>query len=296
MLRYFTVLLALFLAACQGPQKETTMENEIDWQGHRGARGLFPENTLPAFAAALKNPKIQTLEMDVVVSKDGQVVVSHEPWMSAMICRLPGGAPIREEEERTHNIFKFTYSEIQQYDCGSKGHPWFPEQEKMSESKPLLSTVLSFAEAEAERLERPAPRYNIEIKSRPEWDSVFTPKPEIFARLVMHTVREAGLTERTCIQSFDPRALEEIHEIAPDQTTAFLVEEVGNPRIQITELSFRPDIYSPNHEGLTAEIVRQAHDLGMQVIPWTINETGRMQALLDMGVDGIITDYPNRIP
>src|SRR6267378_2929220 len=113
----------------------------FDIQGHRGARGLKPENTIPAFLTAL-DTGVTTLEMDVIVTRDKQVVVSHEPWMSAAICSDRAGKPINEKEEKKYNLYRMTYEEVKQFDCGSRGNVKFPEQEKMYAAKPLLSDVM----------------------------------------------------------------------------------------------------------------------------------------------------------
>src|SRR5258706_6841771 len=112
----------------------------FDIQGHRGARGLKPENTIPAFLTAL-DTGVTTLEMDVVITRDKQVVVSHEPWMSAGICTNAFGKPVKEKEEKKYNLYRMTYEEIKQFDCGSRGDVKFPGEGKMKAVKPLPSDV-----------------------------------------------------------------------------------------------------------------------------------------------------------
>jgi glycerophosphoryl diester phosphodiesterase len=267
----------------------------FDWQGHRGVRGLLPENTIPAFLHALTYPQIKTLELDVVVTKDRQLVVSHEPWMSATICHFPNGEVIEEEQEKEVKIIDLSLAEIQAFDCGSKHHTDFPEQQNIPAIKPGLLDVIAAAEAEALRLKRPLPYYNIEIKSSPEWDNIFTPEPQIFAQLVVQAIQEAGVSERVTIQSFDPRSLQAVHTLAPQQDLAYLVYEKANITEQLEQLGFQPGIYSPYYKLVTAKMIKKLHQLGIKVIPWTVNETNKMERLQSMGVDGIITDYPNRI-
>ncbi|RME94372.1 MAG: glycerophosphodiester phosphodiesterase, partial [Bacteroidetes bacterium] len=134
----------------------------IDWQGHRGARGLLPENTIPAFLLALEYPQIKTLEMDVVITQDQQVVVSHEPWMSALICSHSNGKPVSAEEAETLNIYQMTLAEVQSFDCGSRANPRFPTQQPQVGRKPSLAAVFAAADQRARTLERPLPHYNIE--------------------------------------------------------------------------------------------------------------------------------------
>lgn len=271
-------------------------ENEFDWQGHRGARGLLPENTIPAFLLALEYPKISTLELDVAVSKDGKLIVSHEPWFSHHICSDPEGQPLTEEAGKNLLIYQLTAEEIRQYDCGSRGNDRFPEQQKMKAYKPELSELVQAVEQRAKEMGRPLPRYNIEIKSEPDWDGIRTPDPETFASLVMETINTLGIKDRTCVQSFDTRPLEVIHRLDPDLTVAFLVGELESLEQNLAELSFTPTVYSPYYMLVTANMVKTLHERGMKIIPWTVNERDNMQSLMDLGVDGIITDYPDRIP
>lgn len=268
-------------------------EGKIDVQGHRGARGLKPENTIGGFIEALEQG-VSTLELDVVVSGDQLVVVSHEPWMSHQICLDAEGRAISREEARSHKLYKMDYDRIAEYDCGSLGNRKFPAQEKIKSSKPLLTNVIESVEAHitANGLERVA--YNIEIKSKEEWDGKLTPSPAEFAQLVYDVIMEAGVLDRSCIQSFDPRSLRAIRELNPELTTALLVNSMDGLQEQIDELGFTPDIYSPYHALVDEKLVKEVHELGMKIIPWTVNEKADMEKLVEKGVNGIITDYPNR--
>lgn len=270
--------------------------SSFDWQGHRGARGLYPENSIPAFKHALTYPQIKTLELDVVITKDQKVIVSHEPWMSATICRFPNQEDIPEEKEKELKIMELSLAEVQAFDCGSKPHSNFPEQQNSTVVKPSLAAMIAAAEMEALRLKRPLPYYNIEIKSRPDWDTIFTPEPALFVELVLSVVQEAGIRERTTIQSFDVRSLQAIHELDKQYSLAFLVYEDKSVDQHLEELGFHPAIYSPYYELVNKDMIDQLHASGIKVIPWTVNETSEMKRLQSLGVDGIITDYPDRIP
>jgi len=270
------------------------MTERFDWQGHRGARGLRPENTIPAFLKALEFP-VTTLELDVVISRDSQVVVSHEPWMSHHICQTLEGKPVTREQEDSLLLFKLPYQVIQRYDCGGRGNEAFPEQEAVSVAKPTLEAVVEAVQAYCRSNDRELPDFNIEIKSKPEWDGVKTPEPAAFARLVLGEVRELGIADRSCIQSFDVRSLQAVHRQAPEITTALLVANPGGIDSNLEELGYVPEIYSPYYKLVSANVVDTVHDRGMRIIPWTVNEVEEMEALIEMGVDGIITDYPNRV-
>lgn len=266
----------------------------IDWQGHRGARGLLPENSIPAFLEALQYP-ITTLELDVVISKDSQVVISHEPWLSPDICVRPDGGEIPEAEPPAYPILKLDYDEIKAFNCGQQA-PGFPEQQPMVVAKPLLAVMIDSVEQYCRENKRELPHYNIEIKSQEEWDDQLTPAPERFAALLLALLTDKGIADRTCIQSFDVRSLEAVHRQAPEMTTAYLVGTPGSIEAKLGMLSYQPPIYSPYYQLLTEATVAELHKKDMQVIPWTVNDPETMRQLLEMGVDGIITDYPNRIP
>jgi glycerophosphoryl diester phosphodiesterase len=274
----------------------------FDLQGHRGARGLAPENTLPAFRKAL-DLGVTTLELDVVISKDGKVVVSHEPWMSGTICRRPDGTPIPEDEETEHNIYAMSAEDVARYDCGTREHPRFPEQTLQMARKPLLRDVVERAEAVADSTGRPPVFYNVETKIRPEWEGTFTPGPEPFARAVVEVLQEAGVASRSTVQSFDPRTLEVVRRLDSTPRIALLISERFDRGLNenLAMLSFRPDIYSPAHALVDADLMADVERLNagqdrppLQVIPWTVNENADMHRLIDRGVDGLITDYPDR--
>jgi len=285
MQKRFRIFSYLFMACLIGCSSVT----EYDLQGHRGARGLLPENSVPGFLLALEYG-VDTIEMDVVVSADSHVVVSHEPWMSPEICSHPDGTVVGEEEAMSLNLFTMPYERIALFDCGSRGNERFPEQEPLSVVKPLLADALRAVESAAET----PVRYNIEIKSREEGDGVFHPDVDTFASLVHQVIDEYELMDRTTIQSFDPRSLESYHRIAPQATLALLVSNEWGFQANMDRLSFLPQIYSPNHRLVDRALVDSVHSAGLTIVPWTINETARMRELLDLGVDGLITDYPDR--
>jgi len=272
----------------------------FDLQGHRGARGLAPENTIPAFRRALKIG-VTTLEMDVVISGDGTVVVSHEPWMSHKICTLPSGDPVPEDEERSHNLYRMTYTEIEQYDCGRHQHPDFPRQKTQASVKPRLRDVIAMAETHVANHERSPVFYNVEIKSRPAWDGQFHPEPTAFARQVLSVVHESGVEAQTTIQSFDERALRAARQLRADREgkagvrlALLVVDGTANTLPdQLDALGFTPAVYSPAHSSVDAALLRAAHDRSLRVVPWTVNERGDMRRLIRLGVDGLITDYPD---
>lgn len=268
----------------------------FDWQGHRGARGLVPENTIPAFLKALEFEKIKTLELDVAVSKDQQVIVSHEPWFSHHICTKPDGQPVSKEEEKELKIFEMTYEEIKQFDCGSRGNERFPDQQTMKVYKPSLMDMVSQIELHCEKNKLPKVFYNIEIKSQPDYYDVMTPQPAQFVQYILDEIDLLNIKDRVTLQSFDINIMKEINKQDSTVVAALLIENTMTVKENIDLLGYVPDKYSPYYMLLNEKVIAEIHDMGMLVVPWTVNETEVMRKLKNFGVDGIITDYPNLIP
>ena len=283
-------------AAATAPDTETTMEpdpDRLEIQGHRGARGLLPENTVPGFVLAIREGA-DVLEMDLCIAGDGAIIVSHEPWMNHEICLSPDGREISSRTERNHNLHQMTTAEIEQYDCGSRIHPRFPDQRTLPVPKPTLGKVVAVTET-VPLLDGGTLRYNLEIKHRPDLEPEFCPDPETFATLVLDEVNRLGIAERTCIQSFSADALEAVHRLAPDMPTAWLTDAEGPVQSQLERLSFQPDIYSPAWQRIDSADVSALQALGIRVIPWTVNSEEDLATVIAMGVDGIITDHPDRL-
>jgi glycerophosphoryl diester phosphodiesterase len=294
-----TTLTLIFISACatmqpqySPPSPVTSYPKVFDLQGHRGARGLAPENTIPSFLKALEYG-VNTLECDVVVSKDKRIVVSHEPWFSHEISTAPDGTPINAATEKQFNIYEMSYNEILRFDVGKRGHARFPRQQPMPAVKPLLSEVFREVDAYCLRHNLQPVRFNIEIKSTPEGDGKFHPAPEEFAKLLYNELQQADMIARATVQSFDVRALQAMHKLDSTLSLALLVENTMSLRENLQRLGFTPDIYSPYYRLVNAELVAQVHQRGMKLIPWTVNSLSDMKALLELGVDGLITDYPD---
>lgn len=271
------------------------LSQNFDWQGHRGCRGLLPENSIPAFLKTLEFQQVTTLELDLTVSKNGELIVSHEPWMSEAICTKPDGSPVTKAEALGLKIMGLTYDEIKQFDCGSRGNSRFPEQQPMKVHKPSLEDVVMAVRQYCEAKKRPMPSFNIEIKSHPDGDGIFTPKVEDFAKLVIAELNRLKINELSCVQSFDVRALQQIKKIEPNQVMALLVENKDGFEKNLELLGFQPQIYSVDFKLLRKRDVKALHRQGIKVIPWTVNDLKSMKKLRRWKVDGIITDYPNLI-
>ncbi|MBO6497654.1 MAG: glycerophosphodiester phosphodiesterase [Roseivirga sp.] len=266
---------------------------ELDVQGHRGARGLMPENTIPAFIRALEEGAT-TLELDVVITKDKQVVISHEPYMSASICSKPNGQPVTNSEMEQFNIYQMTYAEVSRFDCGIRGNSRFPEQQKMAVSKPLLVDMIKQVENYLAEKGLPKVTYNIELKSTSKGDGISHPQVEEFADIVQAVLDQVLTNDRYTIQCFDFRVLKYYHQKYPDVDLVALVENMKGVKGNLKELGFVPEVYSPYHALLSRKDIEICHQEGMKVILWTVNDRDRMEKLVNWGVDGIITDYPDR--
>jgi glycerophosphoryl diester phosphodiesterase len=266
---------------------------KFDIQGHRGARGLMPENTIPAVLMALDSG-VNTIELDVVVTRDKQLILSHEPWIDATICYDSAGGPIAEKDEKRYNIYQMTYAQVRKFDCGSKGNSEFPQQQKISTSKPLLRDVVIAVENRIKSYNYYEVDYNIEIKSSPETDKKFHPSIEVYSELIYELLDEYIPLDRLVIQSFDFRVLKYWHEKHPEIRLSALVSNNKSIDANLEQLGFLPSVYSPQYKLIDKAKVQYLHSKKIRVIPWTVNEIRDMLALKGMGVDGLITDYPDR--
>lgn len=283
------------LAVCTGAktaQKQTM--KPFDKEGHRGCRGLMPENTIAAMKKAV-DLNVTTLEMDVLITKDGQVVLSHDPFFNRDITTKPDGSFVNESEEKSLALYRMTYAEIKAFDVGLKPHPRFPQQQKIAAVKPLLREVIDSIKAYCKETGKPFPQWNIETKSQPQTDGLYHPAPAEFVETLMAVIKEKGIEKAVIIQSFDFRTLQYLHGRYPQMRTAMLVEDYDKRSLDdlLKALGFTPTIFSPAQELVSKEVVEQSHQKGMQIIPWTVNRVDQMKKLLAFGVDGIISDYPN---
>ena len=227
------------------------------------------------------------------ISKDKQVVLSQEPYFNHEISLSPNGKPITFKAEKNHNIFKMNYEEIKTYDVGSKPHPRFLGQQKFKTYKPLLSEVIDSVEYYVKTRRLAKPDYSIETKLIPKGDLEFQPDPATYVELIMEVVKQKKIEKRVIIQSFDIRTLQYLHEKYPKIRTSLLIDEKEDFENNLNELGFTPTIYSPYSVLVGKTLVDKCHALGIKIIPWTINSTKDLKYLMGLGVDGIITDYPN---
>ncbi len=290
----------------------------LDLQGHRGARGLYPENSLAAFEAAVALG-VTTLELDVGLTRDGVLVVHHDRRLSSERARGPDGDWL-DPDEVAPRIAELSLAAVRAYDIGrarpgSKTERRFPDQKAVDGQRiPALVDVISLAEARSGS----TIRYNIETKISPEFPDETAP-PVAFADALTRLLRDSGIAARSTIQSFDWRTLQRVQATSPEIATAYLTAERqwldnlarGKPGASSWSAGFDPDdyggsvprtiqaaggrIWSPYSRDLRPGDLEEAHRLDLAVVVWTVNEPGDMAELIDAGVDGIISDYPDRL-
>lgn len=297
-MKYILIVFSLsifIMFSCKTTQlnKNKPVEN-LDKQAHRGGRGLWPENTIPAMINSL-GTGVTTLEMDVVISKDKKVFLSHETFFNKDITTKPNGDIIGGDDSSDYSLYKMNYDDIRKYDVGLKPYSLFPKQQKIKAYKPLLSEVIDSVNLYMSMARRPFPFYNIEaktvaVKGRKPINQI----PE-FAELLMNVIKEKHIEKQVIIQSFDKSMLQYFHKKYPHIKTSFLVEatDLNSFRKQIKDLGFTPTIYSPEQTLITANLISECHERNIKIIPWTVNDKKKIRDYKEMGVDGVISDYPD---
>lgn len=269
----------------------TTSVYGMEVQGHRGARWVRPENTIPAFEYALE-AGVDTLELDTLITKDGKVVVHHDPTINSSICLDADGKHVNQPIP----IYSLTLKELKTYDCGSLINPRFLQQTPQPKTKiPTLEEVFEWVKASKHKVAKTV-LFNIETKSE-EKHPEFSPPPGEFVKLVLAEIKKHNLMDRVTLQSFDFRCLKEAHQLEPKLTLSALLEDRPQNSAALVQIlkDNHAQILSPNFEWLTLQDVNEIHKVGGRVIPWTVNNKKDWQSMLDMRVDGIITDNPKEL-
>jgi glycerophosphoryl diester phosphodiesterase len=286
----------VFVMGCQSHTSQDVLQTVFPTfykEGHRGTRGLMPENTIPSMKKALDDGA-NIIEVDIQISRDKKVMVAHDAHLNPQITLSPQGKEISEADGKQHILYQMDYAEIRQYDVGSKYHPDFPQQKKIRAYIPLLGELIDSVERYTREKRLEPAIYNIEIKASPDQDNLYHPAPTALIDLVMEVVKASGIKNRFYIQSFDIRQIQEVHNRYPGVVTGFLTSKKDiSLEENIKRIGFNPEIYSPHYKLATEELIEKCHAQGMKFVPWTVNNLEEMQALKTMGVDGIITDYPN---
>lgn len=262
-------------------------------EGHRGTRGLMPENTIPAMKKGIE-VGANVIEVDVYTSKDGKVIISHDPYVNADHSLTADGKDLSKEEGKKYVFHHMNYSDIRKFDVGSKYYKAYPQQKKIPAYIPLLSELIDSVELYLSTNKLPAVVYNIELKSSKKYDNTYNALPADLVDAVMEVVKSKNLSpDRYYLQSFDVRSLQYAKKKYPQVAIGFLTDSKTTFEQNIEELGFIPHFYSPQYSLVTAELISKVHNKESRLVPWTVNTSEKVDELVKMGVDGIITDYPN---
>ncbi|SCY39191.1 glycerophosphoryl diester phosphodiesterase [Nonlabens sp. Hel1_33_55] len=261
-------------------------------EGHRGARGTMPENTIEGMIKAIHGGA-NTLEMDLQFTKDGTVVVAHDPYINEVYSLDRNGNEIPKLQARKYVIYKMTCDQIQLYDVGSKPHPNFPLQQNLKLHIPRLKDLIHAVEKHIHDNKLPPIIYNFEIKAGSQGDHLWHPAPKELTEILLNEIDAASIENRFHISSFDMRQLIELKNKRPEIPLSFLTADKGTSiQEHMDHLGFHTKIFSPYYKTVTKSMVMDCKKLGLKIIPWTVNQPAEMKRLLKMQVDGIITDYP----
>lgn len=289
------VSLILASTSCAVKKERNTYVDfpKFSYEAHRGGRGLYPENSIGGMKMSIDFPIVTTLEMDCHITKDKKVVVYHDDFLNPKFVTYSDGLELKGKDNKGL-IYNYTYEQLQQFDLGLKGNVDFPQQRKISTKIALLSDLIDEAEKYAASKGKKM-FYNIETKSNEKKDNVAHPEPKEFSDLMLKIILDKGIDKRTVIQSFDKRTIQYINKQYPTVRTSYLIDAKNTKTIKelVEELGFKPFIISPNYKIVTEQFVKDAHAMGIKVLPWTVNTKEEIEKLKALNVDGIISDYPN---
>ena len=276
---FFLAFLIIFKVAILGQTRTYIF-------GHRGCRGLMPENTIEAFNKAI-DLGTDGVEWDVVVNKDKQLVVSHEPYIDSKYCLTPEGENI--SNEKSLNIYEMSQDEIEKYDCGSKPYDKYPEQKKIKTHKPLLQEVFKNVDLSKQII-------LFEIKSEAKDDNKYQPEPKEYASIIIKEVENFPFKKNIIFMSFDKRMLNELYKNDSSLKMVYLTySPFKSVKNSLKDLDFKPYAMGMFHPTIGKKDIEFAHNNNIKVFAWTVNKTEEAEKLKKLSIDGLITDYPDRI-
>ena len=287
MKRILLIMACAAMAAC-------SHKPVIDVQAHRGGAGLMPENTVTAMKNAL-DLGVNTLEFDLHLSKDGDVVVSHDSYFHPRYSIRPDGTYIQDDEPKEY-LYTMSYDSIARYEVGLRPTSRWPKQQKVHEVKPLAGELIDVCEAYAAQIGLKPVNYNIEIKSWPgDGEGTLWPEYRVFCDTCIPLLLSKNLGDRLIVQCFDTRALNYMHAKWPQLILSYLTEanEGGDIEALLKNLDFKPQWWSPESSVVTPENVKWCHEHGIGVVPWTVDNPDEMRRLVKCGVEAIISNYPD---
>ena len=261
-----------------------TLRKQFQIIGHQGGSGAMPGNTIHAFMHALKTG-INEIELDVLMTADGELVVTDH----AVLTPLHYYHPLIKEEQKVNDL---TYAELQEYDYGRKFNSHYPFRKNISSTIPLLKNVLARIEKFVLWNNSRPVKYFIDIKTSPATDNVYHPKPEELILKLTDLIRTLNIARRCTVISSDVRPLQLMHRLNQNVTIGLKVENEESIEDNIEALGFLPGIYMPEYHAVSREMIYTVQAKGMKLIPHGANDLLDMNELLCMGVDGVITDYP----
>jgi len=268
------------------PLAGLTQVDEVNYFGHRGCRGLLPENSIESFQYAI-SLGVDGIELDVVVNKDKQLVISHEPFFQSSFCLDATGNTISTENQ--WNIYEMTQAEIEQFDCGTKIHPRFEEQKKFRTHKPLLQELF-------EKVDLSKTKILFEVKSSPKEYGKSQPKPSGFVDIIFQEITNFQFKENLIFMSFDSQILEEIHRKNPTYPCVYLTYlPYKSASSFLKKLTFTPYALGMYHQTIGKKDSKTLHKKNVKLYAWTVNSSKDQKKLIEKKVDGIITDFPDRI-
>ena len=276
-------------------REDIDMHSYVDVQAHRGGAGLMPENTVEAMKNAI-DMGVNTLEMDLQISADGQVVVSHDAYFHPRYATRPDGTVVEPDDPKEY-IYTMPYSEVKKYDTGMRPSTVWPEKACIPAYKPLASELIGFVENYTKENGLSPMRYNIEIKSKTgKTEGKNWPEYHEFVDKCIELLLSMNLGDRLVVQSFDVRALNYMHEKYPELILSYLVDEDDTDfEKYMSLLNFTPQWLSPHFSTTDDELCSKVHDKGMKIVPWTVDRAEDISRMIELGVDAIISNYPDRV-
>lgn len=276
-------------------KKTVSLRDYVDVQAHRGGAGLMPENTLESMKNAI-DLGVNTLELDLQISADGQVVVSHDAYFHSRYATRPDGSTVKADDPKEY-LYKMPYSEIRKYDTGKRKSTVWPDKACIPAYKPLADELIDFVENYVAEKGLTPVRYNIEIKCKEgKTEGENWPEYHEFVDRCVEFLLSKNLGDRLVVQCFDVRALNYMHEKYPQLYLSYLVGEKDKDFDEyMAKLDFTPVWLSPHYSNTDAELCRKAWERGMKIVPWTADSPEDIQRLVDLKVDAIISNYPDRV-